>query len=52
LHADVAHARRRRRLRRGVYLLPSAFTMGNIFLGFWAVISGLRRHFGLPPLAK
>lgn len=42
---------RRRRLRRGVYLLPSAFTMGNIFLGFWAVISGLRGNFGVGALA-
>jgi CDP-diacylglycerol--serine O-phosphatidyltransferase len=40
---DGSHAAaRRRRLRRGIYLLPSAFTMGNIFLGFWAVVRGLR----------
>jgi CDP-diacylglycerol--serine O-phosphatidyltransferase len=26
------------RLRRGVYLLPSLFTLGNILLGFYAVI--------------
>lgn len=42
---------RRRRLRRGIYLLPSAFTMGNIFLGFWAVILGLRGEFGVAGLA-
>jgi CDP-diacylglycerol--serine O-phosphatidyltransferase len=51
LHGDVAHVRRRRRLRRGVYLLPSAFTMGNIFLGFWAIVDGLRGEFGIAALA-
>jgi CDP-diacylglycerol--serine O-phosphatidyltransferase len=25
-------------LRRGAYLLPSVFTMGNIFLGFYAIV--------------
>lgn len=34
-----------RRLRRGVYLLPSLFTFGNIILGFYAVIRGLRGDF-------
>ncbi len=29
-------------LRRGAYLLPSLFTMGNIFLGFYAIICGLQ----------
>lgn len=42
---------RPRRLRRGIYLLPSLFTMGNIFLGFWAVIQGLRGNFGPAALA-
>src|SRR4029079_490829 len=42
---------RRRRLQRGIYLLPSAFTMGNIFLGFWAIILGLRGHFDVAALA-
>lgn len=31
----------RQRLRRGVYLLPSLFTAGNITLGFLAIISAL-----------
>jgi CDP-diacylglycerol--serine O-phosphatidyltransferase len=35
----------RRRLRRGAYLLPSLFTIGNIFLGFWATILALRGRF-------
>src|SRR4029078_7398020 len=42
---------RRRRLQRGIYLLPSAFTMGNIFLGFWALVLGLRGRFDLAALA-
>ncbi len=33
---------RRRRLRRGVVILPSAFTLGNLFLGLWAVIHASR----------
>jgi CDP-diacylglycerol--serine O-phosphatidyltransferase len=40
-----------RRVRRGIYLLPSLFTMGNIFLGFWAVVQGLRGNFGPAALA-
>ncbi|HXU29078.1 MAG TPA: CDP-diacylglycerol--serine O-phosphatidyltransferase [Thermoanaerobaculia bacterium] len=38
--------RRGARLRRGAYLLPSLFTIGNIVMGFYAVISGLRGDFG------
>lgn len=30
------------RLRRGAYLLPSAFTIGNMLLGFYAMVLGLR----------
>lgn len=37
---------RRERLRRGAYLLPSLFTIGNIFLGFFSVVSALRGEFG------
>lgn len=36
----------RRRLRRGAYLLPSLFTIGNILLGFYAVVQGTRGEFG------
>jgi len=32
-------------LRRGAYLLPSLFTIGNIFLGFYAIVLGLRGDF-------
>ncbi len=37
--------RGRRRLRRGVVVLPSAFTIGNLFLGIWAVINASRGEF-------
>lgn len=35
----------RRRLRRGVVILPSAFTLGNLFLGIWAMVSASRGEF-------
>lgn len=35
----------RARLRRGAFLLPSAFTIGNIFLGFYAMIVALGGRF-------
>lgn len=37
----------RRHLRRGVVVLPSAFTLGNLFLGFWAIVSASRGDFVL-----
>jgi CDP-diacylglycerol--serine O-phosphatidyltransferase len=33
---------RHRRLRRGVYLIPSAFTLGNLFCGFACVVYASR----------
>lgn len=32
----------RRGLLRGVIILPSAFTLGNLFFGFWAIVAALR----------
>ena len=32
-------------LRRGAYLLPSLFTIGNMLLGFWAIVHGLDGRF-------
>ena len=29
---------KRGRLRRGIYLLPTLFTVGNIFCGFWSLV--------------
>jgi len=49
----AGHARKGRRrrprvrqgLRRGAYLLPSLFTIGNVLLGFYAVVLGFRDRF-------
>ncbi len=35
----------RRRLRQGVVILPSAFTVGNLFLGIWAIVSASQGAF-------
>ena len=35
----------RRRLQRGVIILPSAFTLGNLFFGVYAVVAALRGDF-------
>src|SRR5262249_3653557 len=32
----------RRGLRKGLYLIPSMFTAGNIGMGFWSVMESLR----------
>jgi len=40
----VAHARRRR-LRRGIIILPSAFTLGGLFLGVWAIVHAARGEY-------
>jgi CDP-diacylglycerol---serine O-phosphatidyltransferase len=36
---------RRGRLQRGVVILPSAFTLGNLFLGMWAIVAASRGMF-------
>jgi CDP-diacylglycerol--serine O-phosphatidyltransferase len=33
------------RFRRGAAILPSLFTTGNLFLGFWAIIKTLEGHY-------
>lgn len=35
----------RRRLRRGIVILPSAFTLGNLFLGMWAIVHAARGEY-------
>src|SRR4051812_22955462 len=40
-----ARDRRSTRVRRGVALLPSLFTMGNMFCGYACIIYALRRDF-------
>lgn len=49
---DAPHSRPHRpamtqRLQRGAYLLPSLFTIGNMLLGFYAIVCGLRGQFRL-----
>src|SRR5262245_25055443 len=39
------HESPRRRFRRGVYLLPSLFTMGNMFCGYACVVYATRGEF-------
>lgn len=34
-----------RRLQRGVIVLPSAFTLGNLFLGVWAIVAAAQGEF-------
>jgi CDP-diacylglycerol--serine O-phosphatidyltransferase len=33
------------KMRRGVYILPNLFTTGNLFCGFWAIISVIQEQF-------
>lgn len=43
--------RRPGRFRRGTSILPSLFTMGNLFLGFWAVVKAFHGDYaGAAPL--
>jgi CDP-diacylglycerol---serine O-phosphatidyltransferase len=37
---------RRRRLGRSVFVLPSLFTVGNIFCGYYAILSTMHGHYG------
>lgn len=34
------------RLQKGVIILPSALTLGNLFFGIWAIVSATRGDFG------
>lgn len=36
-----------RRLRRGIYLLPTCFTVGNLFCGFFCIVESSRGRFEL-----
>ncbi|HKY19734.1 MAG TPA: CDP-diacylglycerol--serine O-phosphatidyltransferase [Vicinamibacterales bacterium] len=42
-HTDVPH----RRFRRGVYLLPSLMTLGNLFCGYACVIYAMRGEYAV-----
>jgi CDP-diacylglycerol--serine O-phosphatidyltransferase len=41
-----ARERRPARLRRGASILPSLFTTGNLFLGFWSVVKVIQGEYG------
>lgn len=41
-HEPPSDARERRGLRKGLYVIPSAFTAANIGMGFYAVMGALR----------
>jgi CDP-diacylglycerol---serine O-phosphatidyltransferase len=41
----VDHPTRPRRFRRGASILPSLFTTGNLFLGFWAIVRTLHGQY-------
>jgi CDP-diacylglycerol--serine O-phosphatidyltransferase len=41
----------RRRLRRSIYLLPSLFTVGNLFCGYYALTSTLAGNYGAAAIA-
>jgi CDP-diacylglycerol---serine O-phosphatidyltransferase len=38
-------------MKRGVYVLPNLFTTGNLFCGFWAIISVFQDKFSLAAMA-
>jgi CDP-diacylglycerol--serine O-phosphatidyltransferase len=40
-----------RQLRRGIYILPTLFTIGTIFCGFYAVINTMKGEFDLAAMA-
>ena len=43
--ARVAGDRSRRQFRRGVYLLPSVFTLGNMFCGYACIVYAMRADY-------
>jgi len=42
--SEPPERRSRRGIRRGIYLVPSAFTIGNILCGFYAVVSSVKGY--------
>ncbi len=43
--AGATEARRRAALQRGIIILPSAFTLGNLFFGLFAIVAAARGDF-------
>lgn len=42
---DKVMSARRRRMGRSIYILPSLFTVGNIFCGYYAIMSSMHGHY-------
>jgi CDP-diacylglycerol--serine O-phosphatidyltransferase len=47
LDAELARARARARLRRGMFLLPSLFTVGNIAAGYFSILQTMQAITGV-----
>jgi CDP-diacylglycerol---serine O-phosphatidyltransferase len=43
-HAEVQVNPQRRGIKRGIFIIPSAFTIGNILCGFYAVINSVKGY--------
>src|SRR5215467_3779386 len=43
--------KKNRRLRRGIYVLPTLFTIGTIFCGFYALVNATKGEFDLAAVA-
>lgn len=48
---SVSRLKKSGKLKRSVYLLPTMFTVGNIFAGFYAVVSTLHGDYGYAAVA-
>src|SRR5699024_11946299 len=46
---SVPHLEEKR--RRGIYLLPNAFTTANLFAGFYAVVQAMNHRFEVAAIA-
>lgn len=45
LDRTMERGRRRGRIRKVVVVAPSAFTLGNLFFGFWSIVSSIQGDF-------
>lgn len=51
LGVSDAELRRRALARKGIYLLPNAFTTGALFAGFFAIVQAMEQRFELAAIA-
>ncbi|MGA9070032.1 MAG: CDP-alcohol phosphatidyltransferase family protein, partial [Terracidiphilus sp.] len=47
VNAELARARAKARLRRGMFVLPSLFTVGNIAAGYFAILQTMEALTGV-----